>query len=150
MLLPAVLTLVPIGLFQDVSLSSTLVYILVTDIVSVLPVAIKGTELLWYGSKKHYATVSYLYGAETAKDIATAETWVASCGMKEFVQEKGIGLLTTALCAMIVGIVLEFVIRWQVTKYKKFYDRFHEFGPTNRDCRHENHGLLWYLHVKNT
>ncbi len=141
LLLPAVLALVPLALFHDVGLSLTYVYILVTDVVSVLPVAIKGTELLWYGSKKHYATVSYLYGAETAKDIAVAETWVASCGMKEFVQEQGIGLLTTALCAMIVGIVLEFITRWEVSKHKKRRDRFHEYRRANREPR----GLLWYI-----
>lgn len=105
--LPAALALVPLGLFQDVSISVTLLYILATDVVSVLPVAIKGIELLVYSSKVHTATASYLYGARTATDLAAAETWVANCWMTPRIRNEGIAILFTAIAVMLFGILLE-------------------------------------------
>lgn len=64
LIFPAVLALVPLGLFQDVSLLLTLLYTLVTDIVSVLPVSIKGAELILYASKEHTAMTSHLYAMQ--------------------------------------------------------------------------------------
>lgn len=52
MLLTA-LALVPHRLFQDVSLLLTLLYTVATDIISVLPVATKGFELILYASNEH-------------------------------------------------------------------------------------------------
>ncbi len=145
LLLPAALALVPLGLFQDVSLSLALLYTLATDVVSVLPVAIKGVELLVYTSKTHYATVSNVLGAGTEKDVAVAETWVASCAMKNAYREKGIALLTTAISAMFVGIFYEFITRGYLARFKTRKDiRFH-FEMAGRPQSYEGSGLLWYL-----
>lgn len=141
LLLPAGLALVPIGLFEDVSLALTLMYIVATDIVSVLPVAIKGIELLIYAAQKHYAIVSYMYGGETLRDVAVAETWVASCGMRGRVSEKGIALLLTAVVAMLLGLVLEFATRWKTSKYRFRRNEIHAMEQLSAN---ESGGLLFF------
>ncbi len=143
LLLPLILALVPLGLFQDVSLTMALLYTLATDIVSVLPVALKGIELLSGDTSKH-STVSYVYGKPGKENFAVAETWAAACRQDEGFREKGIALLFTALAAMVIGIILEIVARAQVSKYKieqkRDYARVHEIPPP-----YEGGGLLWHM-----
>lgn len=148
LLLPAALALVPLGLFQDVSLAVTLLYTLATDVISVLPVAIKGIELIVYGSKVHTATVSYLYGAGNLNDLAAGETWVAKCRMKPNLKFEGIAILTTALATMIVGILLEFLTRVWVKRLRRRHrmdvDEFLKKDLPEPEASSSG-GLLWMI-----
>ncbi len=101
LLLPVTLALVPLGLFQDVSLSIALAYTLATDIFSVLPVAIKGMELL-SGDKLRYNVLSYVYGGPGKELFTVAETWAAVCKTDAGFREKGIVLLAVAISAMAI------------------------------------------------
>lgn len=111
LLLPVVLSLVPIALFQDTSMITTVLYAIATDVVSVMPIAIKGLELVVYGSQRHYKANHFLFGIETGSPTSVASSWAAECDMKPFVRRKGTILLAVALSAMMFGVVLEFVAR---------------------------------------
>lgn len=158
-LLPTLLALVPIGLFQDVSLSLTVLYIIATDVISVMPLLIKGIELIVYGSNKHYATVSHIYGSENATDLAVAETWSAVCSMRSFVRKKGLILVCISVSAICSGIFLEFLTRYLANKYKReiitpliescdidYSDNSHSIAEQLQD----GGGLLWYRHRSRT
>lgn len=149
--LPAILALVPIGLFQDVSLYITIIYIIATDVISVMPLLIKGIELIIYGSKKHYATVSYFYGGQNATDLAVVETWAVECSMRSFVKRKGIVLLCSAFLSISVGIFLEFFTRYLVKRYRS---RAISLPPTPctfhtpdmpLEGPEDSAGLLWHI-----
>lgn len=134
LLLPVILALLPIAVFQDASVMATVLYAVATDMVSVLPIAIKGAELVVYGSRRHYAFNSNLYGMNGSavvkversigplrigKRIAMTETWAAECRMNSFVRQRGIGLLALAVAAMMLGIVLEVLARRFAEKRKE-------------------------------
>lgn len=151
--LPALLALVPIGLFQDISLSFMVLYIVATDIISVLPLLIKGWELIDYGSDSNYATVSHFYGGSTEYDLAVAETWCAKCFMKPGIKRKGIWLVCAAVAFIVLGIVFELVTRFFLDIYKKELvssideDVFVDTKPENDRPRpyEEGSGLLYHI-----
>ncbi len=130
LLLPVILALIPLSLFQDVCPVVAILYIIVTDIFSVLPVAIKGVELLEMAKHRHHTTMSYIYGADRSAIIA-AETWVSFCGLKPYVKQRGVILLTIAVTGMVAGLVLEFVTRARVSQLKK--ELYHVAENTDED-----------------
>lgn len=119
LLLPVVLSLAPIALFQDASTLAMVVYAIVTDVVSVMPLAIKGLELIAYGSRRHYAFSSRMYGMASGSETLVVEVFAAECGMRPFVRQKGVVLLAVAVTAMIFGVWFEFVARGWVHKRAK-------------------------------
>lgn len=119
LLLPVVLALAPIALFQDASTLATVVYAIVTDVVSVMPLAIKGIELIVYGSRRHYAFSADMHGMASGSQTVVVEAWAAECGMKPFVREKGIVLLAVAVTAMVFGVWFEFFARGWVHRRAK-------------------------------
>ncbi len=144
LLLPVSLALVPLGLFQDVSLLIALACTLAIDIFSVLPVAIKGMELL-LGDVSKFNVVSYVYGEPGSEKFTVAETWAATCKKDAGYREKGIALLATAISAMIIGIILEFATRAKLAKYRDMMKsdldiQYHDELPSL-----EGGGLLWHM-----
>lgn len=111
LILPVALALLPIALFQDTGMLATVLYAIATDVVSVMPIALKGFELIVYGSNRHYMSNHFLNGFGGGSPTATAQSWAAECGMKPFVRQKGVVLLVGAVLAMIFGVILEFVAR---------------------------------------
>lgn len=111
LLLPVCLALVPIALFQDTTVLATVLYAVATDVASVMPIAIKGAELVVYGSRKHYAFNCNMYNMNNENSTGVVESWAAECSVKPFVRQKGIGLLALAFSVMILGIILEVVAR---------------------------------------
>lgn len=151
-LLPTVLALVPIGLFQDVSLSLNILHIIATDIISVMPLLAKGIELIAYGSRKYYGTVSYYYGGENATSLAVAESRSAVCSMRPFVRRKGTVLVCLAAFAIVVGII-ELLTMPLLDRYKRSSASASSdnFGFINRTILggvsmqvEESGGLLWH------
>lgn len=111
LLLPSVFVLVPIHLFQFVDEWATGLYIILTNLCSVTPIAIKGIELLIFYYKKHYSTISYVYG-QSSSEVMAAETWVSACQLRTSVKWHGIGYLLFAICTFVAGLVLEMVVRY--------------------------------------
>lgn len=118
LILPTFLALVPLSLFQDVGTGVTVIYVLFTDVISVLPIGIKGVELLHLANREHYAKSGYVYGSAQSPILAV-EMWVSSCHLKPFVRIRGIVLLVIAGVATIAGIILEFAVKAKVEKYKR-------------------------------
>lgn len=73
LLLPTILTLLPIALFQDASMLATVLYAVASDIASAMPNAIKGAELVIFGSRKHYAFNVDMYGVKNNTGAIAAE-----------------------------------------------------------------------------
>lgn len=115
---PTVLTLLPIALFQDASMFATVLYAMATDIASAIPIVIKGIELVLYGSRRHYAFSSDMYGMNNGTGFAAAETWAAECGMKPFVLYRGMVLITLGVSVMVFGILLETIASTRTSKRK--------------------------------
>lgn len=87
-------------------------YTVATDICSVLPLAVKGIELIIYGSRKHYSHVTDVASMyERNKTFQYANTWTSMCSMKPFVRRRGVCFLQGAVVLMLLGISLELLIR---------------------------------------
>lgn len=89
-LLPAVLSIFPLALFQDASLPAVFAYAAATDVFSVLPLTVKGVELLFYGSRKHYAHITNISGVNHSQAMSYVSTWVSECEMKPKVCRRGV------------------------------------------------------------
>lgn len=121
LVIPVLLTMVPIALFADIDTSATLVYTLVTDILTVMPLAVKGIELLQYSTQRHEASRNWIYASELLDEESPAaiEMWHARCGANSWIARIGAIFVASATVFMIAGIVLEFVAKWHVEKRKE-------------------------------
>lgn len=117
-LMPAVLSIFPLAVFQEASLPAALVYAICTDVLSILPLATKGVELLIYGSRKHYSHVTDISGVSHTPTMSYLATWVTECRMKPYVLRRGVAYVTGAGVIMIFGIVLEVLSRYMVSRKK--------------------------------
>ncbi len=106
--LSCLVSLIPLGSFADVSMLALLVYTIATDIVSCIPLSIKGIELL-QSNRQHYTTVVWAFGGlePSTKYSLVVESWSALCETKSDVRKTGLGLLIFALVLMTVGVILE-------------------------------------------
>lgn len=111
MALPLLLTCVPISLIEHVSSVFMFLYIVVTDIVSALPLAIKGFELIDISGKTHVATKTWVLSDAGGNGLAIAEAWCAKCRAKESLHRTGIAFVATAVVAMLFGVCAELVAR---------------------------------------
>lgn len=108
LILPAVLTLLPISFMEYVSTRALLVNIVFTDIIPVLPLAVKGIELIDSGRKFHTGCTAYTIGTENrASELAVVEIWCAKCAMYPKIMKKGVAFLASAIAVMILGIWIE-------------------------------------------
>lgn len=126
--LPVFLALVPIAVLQDANLLATVLYAIATDVVSVLPMALKGLEMIVYASREHYAFFARMFGFKTDNDVSAVEIQAARCNIHPTVRRQGIGLLFAALIVMAAGIVLEFGVRHIRVRRKKRVRWLGKFG----------------------
>lgn len=115
--LPTIVVMIPLALFQDWDPRTSFLYRIVTDFIAILPFASKGIELIVNGSKRTYATVSYVYGAKNLEDLAAAETWVAVCQMRPYVAGIGAFCLLLIVLQIIIGIIFEIRTRSSLAKF---------------------------------
>lgn len=139
MVLSLALALVPLALFADVGPILALLYTLVTDVVSCLPLAIKGIELITLSRTRHDATRTRVYGLDSAGgvrpgDLAVAELWVARCFTKMELHAIGVVFLCVAIIAAIVGVILEIYFRYRL-RYLKSMEHVHEVARSNAELR---------------
>lgn len=107
--LPIGLTVVPIALFTDVSTVFLLLYALLTDVLTALPLMIKGIELIQISKERHTSVVTRVSSAlnGTASEISRGEIWTASCRSTERVNTIGVAFVIIAVVLMIVGLLAE-------------------------------------------
>ena len=116
LIIPLFLTTIPLALFTEMDTKALLLYTIVTDILTVLPLAIKGIELLNYSGMSHEAARTYVYGGSNPVEPAALETWYASCDANDHVKILGKLFIAMAVLFMVVGIALEIGA-------KRFFDK---------------------------
>lgn len=115
LILPCLLATVPFAAIQGVSRSRTLlIYIIATDLISVLPLAMKGVEMLVQARTRYIGCVAWNVGFE-GDDLAVVELWCANCSRHARFQVYGWSFVSIALVFMIGGVLLE-VLAYRVQK----------------------------------
>lgn len=109
---PLLLNFVPISFFSYVSTVQMLLYTLMSDVLTVLPLAIKGIELISIQNMKYRAVVVRM-GSEydlfgRAPEAVPSESWAAQCEAKGNLGRVGASFLGIALSALVMGLLLEY------------------------------------------
>ena len=109
LVLPLFLNLVPIALLSTVTTSFMLFYTLLTDILTVVPLGVKGAELISIGSLTHRSVVVRISSSVMLprSGAAAAELWSTECYAPSNVHRWGTFFLVLSLVFMIVGIMIE-------------------------------------------
>lgn len=111
LILPLFLNIVPIALIAHVKNSVLLLYTVMSDVVTVIPLGIKGIELIYIGRQRHIDSTiivtSALNGIKT--ETATMQMWTAECRSSASVHTLGIVFLVLAIVFLFIGIALEFI-----------------------------------------
>lgn len=113
LVLPLFLNTLPIALFADVSARTMLMYAILSDVLTTIPLFIKGVELITIGSRSRIAAITRISSGfnGTLADVAAAEVYVASCRSKQSVLPKGIGFVGISLAFLILGLAAEVLAR---------------------------------------
>lgn len=105
LILPMVMSLIPVAFIAELNTWATFWYIIFTDIFSLIPFAIKGFELIQSSKKSSDVIHVYRSGNST---LGQMEIWVASCQGQRSFRTVGIIFVVLALIFLILGISLEF------------------------------------------
>lgn len=146
LILPLILNLFPSILFMHLSGSrSTLIYVMLTDVMTVIPLAIKGIELIVIGQSTAYSASGRISSPVngTFGISAGAEIWGARCRpLDDFILIGSI-FVSASILSLIVGIGLEVVCQNCMARRKER----EEFRIGWENQQHEavldsSHGLL--------
>lgn len=116
LIFPIFMALVPVALFADVTDTVILGYMVVTDFLAVLPLAIKGVELLVSGLSAYFATRTMVYGDLQSANTVVAATYSCRCESGQNLTTYGAAFVSIAIVAMVVGVSLEFVVKGMVER----------------------------------
>jgi len=139
LVLPGLLTLFPIGLFQDANIRTTIAFSIATDVISVLPIMIKGCEMIHYGRKKYFGNQIRFHGSPDPDKIAIVQFFPAKCEFDSRIVIFGIVLLCIGLILMFLGLSLEYL------SLKKVEEKKSEDVGENEN---NDYGLLYYWNKK--
>lgn len=101
--LPMLMSLIPVAFVAELGSLGTVLYVIFTDVIAVIPFLIKGIEL-WGTIQSSTSLVAYYAGDEKLADI---QVWVAKCGGTENFKYIGLAFILIALGAVVVGVLLE-------------------------------------------
>lgn len=112
--LPLGLTLVPISFISYMKTMHILLYTLMTDVVTVLPLAIKGAELINIQNAKYRAVVVRIGSnfdlSGRLPEVTGSESWAAQCETKLNLGRIGAAFLGIALSALVLGLCTEYFV----------------------------------------
>lgn len=116
LVLPMVMTLVPISSIDYVEMPLVVLYAIFTDVFSTLPLLVKGLELL--ALPDDGGCESWVHGVEETDPLGTVivETWCAGCKARTAFRAYGKAFVASALFFMILGVTMEWVVRRRVVK----------------------------------
>ena len=140
LMLPTVLTLVPISIVENIDIKFVVMYSIATDIFSVSPILIKGFELLNFSKKRYYSITSLIEGSAARNETGLSQAWPAVCAIKPDIRTYGIVYITIGFSAMSIGLLLEIYIFWRRKMKGSSFIQGRNEG--------EEHGLLWYWRNK--
>lgn len=114
---PLLMALVPLALFADASSRALIFYMVLTDFLVVLPVAIKGVEVLLAVNANYFATRTMVFGdLRDQKSTVFANTWSCRCKVAQSLTALGVSFVLLAILSAVIGVALEFVVREKVER----------------------------------
>jgi len=120
---PAVLSLLPVALFGITENPALIIgYAIATDILTVLPLAIKGIEMISFTQREHTGCVSWNVGVEVDSGLALTEMWCAGCAHRPQFRLYGPWLLAAAFAFMFAGFLFEY-LAYKWVKRRQFRKR---------------------------
>lgn len=123
LVLPLGLNLVPIALLAEVSTLTALLYTLMSDVLTVIPLGIKGLELMSIGRQRLRSVVMRISSTldVNKKDTAAAaaDLWTAECRSKDKILPIGVLFLVLSIVFLVGGVIAEFVARNYVKRRRK-------------------------------
>lgn len=140
---PILLAALPLALFADVSNRLTVYYTIFTDILTVMPLLIKGIELLNFGVRSEFATRTLVRGKFEKEGTVIAETWGVQCKTDTALVWFGVAFIVVAILAMVLGIFLELFARERLQRKKRYarlmsraagIDYFRHSAPKCDEC----------------
>lgn len=124
LMLPLLLNLIPVSFIADVKRGTMFVYILLSDVLTCLPLLVKGAELISISSLRHRNIVTRVSSTVngSVSESAAAELFGAECRAKREFWGIGVAFVTIAVGFMVGGIVAEFVARiyWRRVRKRAF------------------------------
>lgn len=113
LMLPLALNMVPIALVADVSTAMLLAYALLSDVLTVIPLGIKGVELIIIGNQVVTESVTRMSSSISSppSNTSAVELWVAKCQAKSGIKQTGIVFLVLAIVFLVGGVAAEFLAR---------------------------------------
>lgn len=119
---PAVLgALAPSSFFEMMGkLSFQIVYAIATGVISVLPLAIKGVEMVAFTKEIRTGCVTWNVGGEIKSGQAITKLWRASCKHHSIFRTYGYGFLIASISLMLTGFPIELLAyRWVWRRRKR-------------------------------
>lgn len=123
LVLPLVLNLIPIALLANVDTLSMLLYTVMSDVLTVIPLGIKGLELVIIGLQRQRSVFVRMTGEVNGSrpEIVAAELHAAECRAHDDVLPAGIAFLVLSLIFLVGGVAAEFIARAYTAKKRKYY-----------------------------
>lgn len=109
LVLPLALNLMPLALITDVNTFTMLMYALLSDVLTALPLMIKGIELINVGTKRHYSVFTRMSSSSdgTYSRSSRCEVWSAECHSKRNVAVAGKFFIAVAIIFIVGGLCAE-------------------------------------------
>lgn len=120
--LPLFMSLVPISCIESVTTPIVFVYALLTDVLTALPLAVKGIELLIISSATDSVCEAWVSGVDSDIGTAAIEVWCAKCVSRGEFVTFGAVLLAVALFMLVIGIAVEVIARKRLLNHLKKND----------------------------
>ncbi|CAN8063947.1 unnamed protein product [Agarophyton chilense] len=102
--LPLAGTLIPVAFLAELCTSAMVVYIILTDVFSTVPLLTKGVELIGAFNLERRETVAYYVGN---KQFGEIEVWSASCKGEPKFHAIGVLFVVIAVISTLIGMFLE-------------------------------------------
>lgn len=120
LLLPVLLAVIPSALFAETSSWFAVCYVAITDFLALIPLLIKGIEILQAQNTEIFKTRTIVYGDLSMRNTTVvASTWSCSCSLAKNLTTLGYSLVFTAIFSMLVGTALEVIVRTRVESNKR-------------------------------
>lgn len=125
LLLPLGLNLIPVALLAPVDTVTMLMYMVMSDVITTIPLAIKGVELIFIGRERHVSTAVQFTASVSGElsQTASMQIWSAECMARENVTRVGIAFVVLAAIFIAMGISLELIAKSYVDRHRRLRKR---------------------------
>eukprot|EP00178_Gracilaria_changii_P023317 TRINITY_DN70655_c0_g1_i1.p1 TRINITY_DN70655_c0_g1~~TRINITY_DN70655_c0_g1_i1.p1 ORF type:complete len:566 (+),score=69.39 TRINITY_DN70655_c0_g1_i1:172-1869(+) len=145
--LPLAMTLIPVAFLAELNSCGFLWYVMFTDVISTVPLLVKGVELI-RTTRARSELVSYYAGD---RELADIQVWAASCNGTQVYKHIGTSFVVISAIGILGGIALElFATRYMENKKKEEGSATVEgpfgkavFEVTARGLLGTGHGAEW-------